>query len=118
MEASQSERRWVLIGILIGFYGNWYFNLLSKIGEATDMSILLVWGISFLSLFAYCTELWTLKKTVLFNWLRLNLVLAMVHLITVGILWIQVFESSTPQSAGLFLWLLISLNEVRIAYSR
>lgn len=114
--SEKSERLWVLIGILVGFYGNWYFNLLTKLETIQDEIVLLFWIASAVSLFAYCTEIIHWKKTIIANRVRLGLVLAITHLLTTGVIYI-IASLSILQFTGIVLWFLISVNESRMYWS-
>ena len=46
-----------LIAILIGFYGNWYFNLMTKLIEVrNNLGSQFIWIVSCISLFMFCVE--------------------------------------------------------------
>jgi len=113
------EREWMLLGFLMGFYGNWYFNLLITL-ETPNIIVGLVWGASFISLLMYCTEIISLEKSIIGKKvpIHLSVVLASIHPIaTYGMIWMT---KGNPTSliyiTGLSLWFFISLREVKILW--
>lgn len=114
-----SERLWMLIGILIGFYGNWYFNLLTKLEETQDVTLWLIWVLSAISLFMFCTEIVHWKKTIKSIKgidIRLSFVLAITHLTTIFLLVNTITGLTLFAWTGIALWSLVAFNESKIYY--
>ena len=62
LRESTRQNSWILIGFLIGFYGNWSVTILDKLSFENLLQILAVGG-SFVILFGYLLELTATKKT-------------------------------------------------------
>ena len=109
------ERLWRLICILIGFYGNWYFYLLTKLEGVKDNLLWIFWLISSLSLFIYCVEIVHWKKTIIKNRIHLSVVLATIHLVAIsGIIWVIGGWFSMIYQSGIVLWFLIASYEIKL----
>jgi len=108
------ERQWLwaLIGILIGFYGNWYFNLLVKLEKTLDGTIELIWIVSALTLFLYCVEVIHPIKKIIFGF-RLSFLLAIAHLISIFAIY-MIAKLSTLYFSGITLWAVIIIYEGRM----
>jgi hypothetical protein len=116
----RTEQLWVLIAILIGFYGNWYFNLLTRLGESQNELVWLVSGVSAFSLFLYCAEITIWKKSSEKNSILSRVILALIHLFTtyLAIVIIEGWLPPTPIGMiGLILWIVIIMYERRFAKS-
>lgn len=107
-----TERLWYLMAILIGFYGNWYFNLMIKLEQtqSQNLPIELIFVISVVTLFVYCIEITHWKRSHIWKF-RLSMYLAIVHLISVYILY-SVASLSSYWFSGITLWFLIAIKEV------
>jgi hypothetical protein len=106
------ERFWVLIAILIGFYGNWYFNLLTRLEESQNAIVWLICGVSAFSLFMYCAEITIWRNTC---W---RVALAGVHLFTTYFATVTIegwFPPTPTALLGIFLWLVILMYERKFA---
>lgn len=112
------ERLWFLMGILIGFYGNWYFNLLLKIEQIThNMTMLNVLAlISAISLFVYCIEIAHWRKTLIKGMFHLSVILAILHLLSTSLIFyiIETPPITFVSTTGLILWCLITSYEIRL----
>jgi len=107
----------VLIAILIGFYGNWYFNLWTRLEKSQEPIIWAVLGASAFSLFIYCIEAIYWKQT--FLKLPRSTWMAVIHAFTtLGLIGhIENWDVTPPKLIGLFLWMVIINYERRVRYS-
>lgn len=104
-----------MLGLLIGFYGNWYATLLSKLGESEDAVVWLILGISAISLFVYCVEITHQHaRRSVFRGFHVSRLVAIVHLAftyTVYYMVTGVFLTNF-MGVGCLLWLTIIWYEL------
>jgi len=112
----RSQNLWVLMGLLVGFYGNWYFNLLTKFEEVFDLGVFLAASLSATTLFFYCLEITkTWNRGILWNF-PYSFYLSSLHLLSTYSLLVYLEGSFLPPNPirmiGLILWVIIILNEI------
>lgn len=118
---NDNEKLWILMGFLIGFYGNWYFNLLSDVeknlpkysGSINETVLVLFTSLSAFLLFFYCYEITKTNKK-LFRGYPSSFYLAAFHLITTQVLLFYISEdfiANPIRNIGWFLWFFIMLRE-------
>lgn len=67
LRESARHNSWILIGFVIGFYGNWFVTILDRLSYENILQQLAV-GFSFVVLLGYLLELTSTKKTQYLNY--------------------------------------------------
>lgn len=119
---NENEKLWILMGLLIGFYGNWYFNLLSDVeinllrysDSANELMIITITSLSAFLLFFYCYEI-TKSDRKVFRGLPHSFYFAAFHLLTTQVLLFYISEdfiANPIRNIGCLLWFFIILREI------
>jgi len=108
------ETAWILLGIMIGFYGNWYISIIEKITQFTDTQyILLVASLSSISLyFLLITSLRILQAPIVTPLRYVTMIPSGIHGITTFYLVNNVNTTVNEfKLIGYFIWLTIIIIE-------
>ena len=120
---NENQNLWVLMGFLVGFYGNWYFNLISTLeeqmfqnsGTAVEVLLYVVLGVSAFSLFYYCYEITSTKRGK--SWIfPHSFYLSSIHLVSTYYLLVYIEGNLLPPNPvsmiGILLWVFLILREI------
>ena len=112
------EAYWEFVLILIGFYGNWFFEFTKTLGNINDNVLkTALFVVSSISLFLFFLEMCYPQKSFFGN-IRIGLIISGAHLFSTGI--IMILENMFTELVwinGVVLWGLISIYEARVAYA-
>jgi hypothetical protein len=112
------KTNWEFVLIVIGFYGNWYFDFVKEIGDLSAHIGLIVLGIiSVISLFLFFLEMCYITKSFVGRF-RLGLILSSVHMLSTAL--VLIWKNLLFQFVwvtGIVLWGIISGYEARVSFA-